>query len=142
MGAKIGKKGPIADINVTPLVDVMLVLLVIFMITAPLMFNGIKLTLPKTKEVNRLNLNAQQVILSFTKLNEYYLKKDRYLLPELVPAIRNEFKETNTDTLYLRADYGIRYGKVATLMSHLKREGIENIALITELEGKSENENE
>jgi biopolymer transport protein ExbD len=136
MGAKIGKKGPIADINVTPLVDVMLVLLVIFMITAPLMFNGIKLTLPKTKEVNRLNLSAKQVILSITRTEEYYLNKDRYLLTELVPAIQIDLKKTKTDTLYLRADYGIRYGKVAKLMSHLKQEGIEKIALITETEGK------
>ena len=68
MGAKVGKgKGnTISDINVTPLVDVMLVLLVIFMITAPLMLNGIELELPKTKEVNPMNLTTKQVVLSLT----------------------------------------------------------------------------
>ena len=68
------KKGAISDINVTPLVDVMLVLLVIFMVTAPLMLNGIKLDLPKTKEVNPVNLNNTQVILSFSKSELQNLK--------------------------------------------------------------------
>ncbi len=62
MGFKLNKKqGPISDINVTPLVDVMLVLLVIFMISAPLMFSGIKLDLPKTKKVNNIQLTKKQV---------------------------------------------------------------------------------
>ena len=55
------QKGPFSEINVTPLVDVMLVLLVIFMITAPLMFNGIQLNLPKTREVNPINLNSDHI---------------------------------------------------------------------------------
>lgn len=132
MGLKAGQKGLMADINVTPLVDVMLVLLVIFMITAPLMLNGIKLTLPKTKEVNRVNLNTTQTILSVTRTEEFYLGKDRYLRNELISAIFASFKESGNTTLFLRADYGIRYGKVAKLMSYLKHSGISQIALITE----------
>lgn len=74
MGFKLDKKkGPISDINVTPLVDVMLVLLVIFMVSAPLMFSGIKLDLPKTKKVNNLNLTKKQVILSISKTGEFFL---------------------------------------------------------------------
>lgn len=131
------KKGVIADINVTPLVDVMLVLLVIFMITAPLMLNGIKLELPKTKEVNPVNLNNTQVILSFSKDEQYYLGKDKILVNEIVPEIRKQFTSNKTETLFLRADYTLSYGKVAKLISFLKKNGINQIALVTQIEEKN-----
>ncbi|EQC50687.1 biopolymer transporter ExbD [Bacteriovorax sp. DB6_IX] len=126
--------GPVSEINVTPLVDVMLVLLIIFMVTAPLMFNGIELTLPKTEESNVVNLNSSQVILSYTLSDEYYLGKDKILRNELVKVIRSKFVETNTSTLFLRADYKLDYGKVARLMSFLKANNINQIALVTEVE--------
>lgn len=128
------KNGPVAEINVTPLVDVMLVLLVIFMVTAPLMLNGIKLDLPKTKETNPINLNTQQVILSMTKASELFLGKDKVLEAELIKLIKEQFQETKTDTLFLRADHAIKYGEVARMMSFLKRSGIHKIALVTETE--------
>lgn len=131
------KKGAISDINVTPLVDVMLVLLIIFMVTAPLMLNGIKLDLPKTKEVNPINLNATQVILSFSKSEEYFLGKDKILANEIVPEIKKQFTKNKTDTLFLRADFNLPYGKVAKLMSFLKRGGIQKISLVTVTEEKS-----
>lgn len=130
------KRGAISDINVTPLVDVMLVLLVIFMVTAPLMLNGIKLDLPKTKEVNPVNLNATQVILSLSKSEDYYLGKDKMLIGELLPEIKKQFKKNKTDTVFLRADFSLAYGKVARLMSFLKRGGINKIALVTVTEDK------
>jgi biopolymer transport protein TolR len=137
MGFSTGKKkGSISEINVTPLVDVMLVLLVIFMVTAPLMLNGIKLELPKTKEVNPVNLNATQVILSLTKTEEYYLGKDKILLNEIIPMIQKQFKENKTDTVFLRADFSLPYGKVAKFMSFLKKAGINKIALVTVTEDK------
>jgi biopolymer transport protein TolR len=138
MGFNTGKrKGAISDINVTPLVDVMLVLLVIFMVTAPLMLNGIKLDLPKTKEVNPVNLNATQVILSLSKSEDYYLGKDKVLIGEILPEIKKQFKQNKTDTVFLRADFSLAYGKVAKLMSFLKRGGINKIALVTVTEDKS-----
>jgi biopolymer transport protein ExbD len=131
------KKGAISDINVTPLVDVMLVLLVIFMVTAPLMLNGIKLDLPKTKEVNPVNLNNSQVILSFSKSEEYYLGKDKILNAEIIPEIKKQFTTNKTETLFLRADYTLSYGKVAKLISFLKKGGITKIALVTQIEEKN-----
>lgn len=127
-----GRKGPMAEINVTPLVDVMLVLLVIFMITAPLMLNGISLDLPKTKEANPINLNASQVVLSISKAEELFIGKDRILENELILELKAKFQETKSDTLFLRADFGLAYGKVAKMMSYLKNEGITKIALVTE----------
>jgi len=131
------KKGAISDINVTPLVDVMLVLLIIFMVTAPLMLNGIKLDLPKTKEVNPINLNATQVILSFSKNEDYFLGKDKMLANELIPEIQKQFKANKTQTLFLRADFNLPYGKVARLMSFLKRGGVNQISLVTMTEDKN-----
>ncbi|MCR9204543.1 MAG: biopolymer transporter ExbD [Halobacteriovoraceae bacterium] len=138
MGANLnrGKKGAISDINVTPLVDVMLVLLVIFMITAPLMLNGIKLELPKTKEVNQMNLTTEQVVLSLTLSGDLFIGKDKVLREEVLGLIKERFKEARSETLYLRADFGIKYGAVAKLMSFLKSSGITKIALITEIEPK------
>ena len=102
--------GSIADINVTPLVDVMLVLLVIFMITAPLMLNGIRLDLPKTKEVNPINLTTSQVILSLTVSGELYLGEDKFLKEEIIQEINELFKQNQTDTVFLRADFSLKYG--------------------------------
>lgn len=130
------KKGPIADINVTPLVDVMLVLLVIFMISAPLMFSGIKLDLPKTKKVNNIRLTQKQVILSISTQGEFFIGQDKITEKELVPSIVNHFKTNKTDVLYVRADYSLEYGSVAKLISTLKRNGIAKIALVTEIEKK------
>ncbi|RLA62879.1 MAG: protein TolR [Epsilonproteobacteria bacterium] len=124
----------IADINVTPLVDVMLVLLVIFMITAPLMLNAIKLQVPKTKEVNIINLTTKQVVLSLTKQGDFFIGKNKIAKGKILAKLKNKFSKTKNKTLFLRADYEISYGKVAKLMSFLKNGGISTIALVTEIE--------
>jgi biopolymer transport protein ExbD len=128
------KKGPISEINVTPLVDVMLVLLVIFMITAPMMFSGIKLDLPKTKKLNNIQLTNKQVILNVSKSGEYYIGKEKFLKTEIIKVVQEQFKELSTDILYVRADYALDYGVVAQLISVLKRNGVAKIALVTEIE--------
>lgn len=129
-----GKKAPVSDINVTPLVDVMLVLLVIFMVTAPMLFSGINLKLPKTQKVNTVGLRQDLVILSITDSEKFYLGKKLISLKDLVPSILKQFKENNTEVVYLRADYNLRYEKVAKLMALLKKSGVSNIALVTEVE--------
>lgn len=135
MGMNLGgKKGPISEINVTPLVDVMLVLLVIFMVTAPMMFSGIDLKLPKTKKVHNVNINAELVVLSITPSEQYYLGKNQVTAKDLIPSILKQFKANNTDVVYLRADYTLKYEKVAKLIANLKKAGVSNIALVTEVE--------
>ncbi len=133
-GNGLGQRKAISEINVTPLVDVMLVLLVIFMITAPLMLNGIKLELPKTEEVNPLNLTSEQVVLSMTLSGDLFLGKAKVLKSEAIALIQQKFKSQKSKTLYLRADYGLQYGRVANVMSFLKRGGIQDIALVTQTE--------
>lgn len=129
-----GKKGPVSDINVTPLVDVMLVLLVIFMVTAPMLFSGINLKLPKTQKVNNVGLRPELVILSITESEQFYLGKNLVSQSDLVASILKQFKTNNTDVVYLRADYNLRYEKVAKLIASLKKAGVSNIALVTEVE--------
>lgn len=98
------------------------------------MLNGIKLELPKTKEVNPMNLTTKQVVLSMTLSGELFLGKDKVLKNEVINLVKGRFKEAKSEILYLRADYGIKYGNVARLMSYLKNSGITNIALVTEIE--------
>jgi biopolymer transport protein ExbD len=136
MGMSSGKKGRISEINVTPLVDVMLVLLIIFMVTAPLMLNGIQMQLPKTQEVSPLNLTTSQVVLSMTLSGEVFVGKEKVLREELIDVLKNLMTENNTQTVFLRADFKLDYGKVASMMSHLKHNGVSNIALVTEIEKK------
>ena len=87
------KKKLVSDINVTPFVDVMLVLLIIFMISAPMLHNGIKLKLPKTVKVNKVSLGAEQVILSVSETGEYFIGKSKILRDEIVPEINSLFKK-------------------------------------------------
>ena len=135
MGMNLGgKKGPVSDINVTPLVDVMLVLLVIFMVTAPMMFSGIEMKLPKTQKVNNLGLRPELVILSITATEQYYLGKNLVGQKDIIPSILKQFKKDKTDVLYVRADYSLKYEKVAKLIANLKKAGVSNIALVTEVE--------
>ena len=136
MGMQTGgnKKGPMSEINVTPLVDVMLVLLVIFMVTAPMLFSGVDLKLPKTQKVNNIGLRPELVILSVTQSEQYFLGKEAIALKDLVPSILKQFKTNNTDVVYLRADYALKYEKVAKLIAQLKKAGVSNIALVTEVE--------
>jgi biopolymer transport protein TolR len=139
MGMQLGgnKRAPVSDINVTPLVDVMLVLLVIFMVTAPMLFSGVDLKLPKTQKVNNVGLRPELVILSITSQEQYFLGKALIAQKDLIPSLVKQFKKNNTDVVYLRADYSLKYEKVAKLMANLKKAGISNIALVTEIERSS-----
>ncbi len=137
MAFKLSKnKGPISDINVTPFVDVVLVLLVIFMISAPLMFSGINLKLPKTKKVDNLKLTKKQVILSVSPAGDLFLGDEQIKREDLAKNVMAQLQEFKTEVLYIRADYSLEYGKVAKLVSLLKTTGISNIALVTEIEKK------
>ena len=128
------KKQAMSDINVTPLVDVMLVLLVIFMVTTPMMISGIDLKLPKTKKVSTLSMKPELTILSYAANEDFFIGKEKVLKEALIDRLLKEFEKNKTDVVYLRADYELKYEKVAKLMSELKQAGISNIALVTEIE--------
>lgn len=135
MGLKLNKKSEaISEINITPFVDVVLVLLIIFMVTAPLMYNSLLLKLPSTKKVRVLNVDSSQVVLSYTRTGEFFIGKNKLLESELIDVLKSQLQEKKQETLFLQADYSLTYGKVAKVMAMLKRGGIFNLALVTEVE--------
>ncbi len=123
-----------AEINVTPLVDVMLVLLIIFMISAPLMFSGVALKLPKTKKVSTLKLKSDQTVVSITESGDFYLGKEKYEYSDLLTTVK---KNHNLELpVFVRADHSIVYGIVAKTISDLKILGVSNISLVTTIKKK------
>ena len=135
MGFKNSNKDEVvSDINVTPLVDVMLVLLVIFMVTAPMMFNGVNLNLPKTNKNKNVSISKDLVILSINEKREFYIDKNQVPEEILIRSIKKLLGSSEDKTVFLRADQNLKYGFVAKVMSLLKSEGINKISLITEME--------
>lgn len=128
------KKRLVSEINVTPLVDVMLVLLIIFMISLPAMHNGIKLTLPKTAKVNKLATDQKQLVLSISETGEYFIGENKVLKAELIKELQVSLRKMKQNTLFLRAHSTLKYGMVARLIASLKRSGISQISLVTEIE--------
>ena len=124
------ESGPVAEINITPLVDVMLVLLVIFMITAPLMENGIPIELPKasTKAISK---GESPTILSLTKEGGIYINHDPVPANELKERLMTAFKAIAKKEIFIRADGALPYAAVAQAMATVKNAGIHRIGLIT-----------
>jgi len=136
MAIKLKNKGRRlnAEINVTPFVDVVLVLLVIFMITAPFMYNGIKLDLPKTKKTSSLQLSSKQVILSINQSGFFFINGKSVRKRSLIKILKKKLQTSSNKTLYIRAHKQLRYGKLAKVMANLKSEGIGALALVTDQE--------
>ena len=125
----------LADINVTPLVDVMLVLLIIFMVTAPMLHQGVSVSLPKTETTNLPSSVEDPIILSITSDGRYYINETpvaRGLLRDRL----NAFLRTRKDrTVFLKADRSLSVGTVVETMDVLNRMGIENLGFITDTSG-------
>ncbi|HKA37855.1 MAG TPA: ExbD/TolR family protein [Thermoanaerobaculia bacterium] len=125
----------LADINVTPLVDVMLVLLIIFMVTAPMLHQGVSVSLPKTETTNLPSSVEDPVILSITADGRYYINETpvaRGLLRDRL----NAFLRTHKDrTVFLKADRTLSVGTVVETLDVLNRMGIENLGFITDTSG-------
>jgi len=121
----------VSEINVTPFVDVMLVLLIIFMITAPLMTEGIDVNLPATESVQTLPAEAENLVLSITKEGKMYLGKIEVTLENL-DAILLQTITRQKKELFLQADAAVPYGLVVQVMGKAKAAGIENLGVVAE----------
>jgi biopolymer transport protein TolR len=127
-GHRIG--GTLAEINIIPLVDVTLVLLLIFMLTAPLMYRGIDVNLPKTS--GKPTAVEERMVLTLTKEQTVFLNDKPLSLASLEDALRSIFKDRQDKTLYLRADQALQYGFVVETMDRVRRSGIEKLGMVTE----------
>ena len=120
----------LSDINVTPLVDVMLVLLIIFMITAPLLKEGVNVDLPRVS-AKPLPVSENRLFLTITKDKKIYLNGKRLEIKTLREKLYRLLKQRDTTELFLRADKDIPYGFVVKVMSELRKAGVERLGMIT-----------
>lgn len=125
------KHKPMADINMTPFIDVMLVLLIIFMVAAPLLTTGVPLDLPQTG-AQSLNLEKQPLVVSIKADGKVFLMETEITLEELVPKLQAVLKTGPDERIYLRGDKSIAYGRVAEVMAVLTTAGYRKVALVNE----------
>jgi biopolymer transport protein TolR len=119
----------LAEINMVPFIDVVLVLLIIFMITAPILQSGIEVDVPKTHTVKELT--EQHVVVTIDKAQRIYLGDTPVNIHQLADKIRKQLKKPQ-DVVYLRADETIPFGAFATVIDSLRQSGIANISIVTQ----------
>lgn len=119
----------LSEINVTPLVDVMLVLLIIFMVTAPMLQQGIDVNLPQEGEGSNLDLRTERLVITLATNERMYLNDRRIDFSELEQTLRQAAGSTRE--IFLRADRDIPYGLVVKLMAVIKQAGIERLGIVT-----------
>jgi biopolymer transport protein TolR len=135
MGGRNDNRGIMAEINVTPLVDVMLVLLVIFMVTAPMMQQGVQVNLPKadTKAMTPLE---ETVVVTVENSGKIYINKDEVSATDLRSKLSTMFAAREKKEIFLKADAGVPYGEVVKAMADIKGAGIERLGMVTEPSAK------
>lgn len=130
MGASVGgNKGFVSEINVTPFVDVMLVLLIIFMVTAPMMTEGLDVDLPQTRAVDTLPTESDNMILTVRKDGAIFLDSYEVPLEELQDKVNLLVKEQNKQ-LFLQADKDVAYGLVVDVMGRIREAGVDKLGVV------------
>jgi biopolymer transport protein TolR len=129
------KDKSISQINVTPFVDVMLVLLIVFMITAPLLTVGVSVDLPKTK-VGQLNSKGDPIIVSIKENGEVYIQERVIELSQLLPRLKAISSGNKNLRIYVRGDKSVPYGIVLDTIARIKSSGFKKVALVAKLEDK------
>jgi len=120
----------LSEINVTPFVDVMLVLLIIFMVTAPMLQQGIGISLPQTR-LSGAKISKEPFILKIKKNKKIYIGNQPILLTDLSKKLKALFEHRNKGAVYLQADKSVPYGFIAKTLGEIKFSGIEEVSLIT-----------
>ena len=128
---RVRRAGVINEINMTPFIDVMLVLLIIFMVAAPLMTVGVPLDLPQTR-AGPLNVDAKPVTLSIRANGKVFLGEGELSDPEIVPRLTASAKQGFDERVFVRGDKRVDYGRVAQVMSIVTSAGFKRVALVTE----------
>jgi biopolymer transport protein TolR len=132
MATEAGNSGSfMSDINVTPLVDVMLVLLIIFMVTAPMMMQGVNVSLPKTTS-EPLAAEKEHLFITIDRSQQIYINDYKVALEGLQAKLAKIYEGRPDQKVYLRADKGVPYGVVVRVMSEVKNAGVEKLGMVTE----------
>lgn len=129
-GRRRGSRAPMSEINVTPMVDVMLVLLIIFMVAAPMMTVGVPIDLPET-QAKPLNAETQPITVSVNDKGQIYLQETEIPIEEVVPKLEAISKTGYEERIYVRADKASQYGTVMQVMARISAAGFKNLGLIT-----------
>lgn len=129
-----GTGQPMSEINVTPMVDVMLVLLVIFMVTAPLLQQGVKVELPEVNAEPMKTSTEERIVLTLTKDGKAYIGKTEVPLERITDLLSTNEKLKLDKELYLHADQSLPYGLVVKVMAAAKAGGAETLAMVTDPE--------
>ena len=120
----------LSEINMIPFIDIMLVLMIIFMVTAPVIQSGIEVEVPRTEIVRELT--EERLVVSIDREQLLYLQSDRINLNELGPQIQARLLDSANRSVYLRADTSVPFGTIAVVMDRLNQAGIENLSVVTQ----------
>ncbi len=120
----------LSDINVTPFVDVVLVLLIMFMVTAPVLQSGIDVAVPKTKTVKEIT--EERLVISIDKQQRVFLNNDPVNINEIPQRLHEKIRDPQGQSIFLRADENVPFGAFATVMDAVKQSGITNVSIVTQ----------
>ncbi|HMK88708.1 MAG TPA: biopolymer transporter ExbD [Methylocystis sp.] len=129
------RHAPMADINMTPFIDVMLVLLIIFMVAAPLLASGVSVDLPQTK-AGQLNIEQKPVSISIDDKGQLFLMDQPIAIEALVDKLKEVAQQGYDERIYVRGAQSVNYGRVAEVMALVTTAGYKRVALVTEQEKK------
>jgi biopolymer transport protein TolR len=127
----VPRYGAMADINMTPFIDVMLVLLIIFMVAAPLLTTGVSVDLPQTSAA-ALNVERKPIAVSLNEQGQLYLMDEPVADADLVPKLQSASQNDVERRIYMRASKVVPYGRVAQIMAAVTSAGFKKVALVTE----------
>ncbi|VAW13575.1 Tol biopolymer transport system, TolR protein [hydrothermal vent metagenome] len=128
-----GRYAPMAEINVTPMVDVMLVLLIVFMIAAPLLTVGVPIELPETK-AKQLSATKEPLTVSVTSEGKVFLQDNEIPIDEIVPKLLAISEGGFEERIFVRGDRSVSYGQVMRVMARISSAGFKSIGLVTDIE--------
>ena len=120
----------LSDINIVPFLDVMLVLLVIFMITAPILQSGIEVELPKTKTVKEIS--EDRLVITIDRAQRVYLGNEPVNIHKIGQIVHSRLRSPQSDAVFLRCDETVPFGSFATVVDELRQSGIQNVSVVTE----------
>jgi len=127
---EVDSGGSFSEINVTPLVDVMLVLLIIFMVTAPMMQHGVKIELPKASN-NEMKTGESSLVMTITRDRKLFINEHRLKMKNLSEKLKVIYENKRNKNIFIKADKDVNYGFVIKVMAALKRANLNRIGLIT-----------